>query len=90
MSMCPFCGSAKLKFFARIAGGYERHYIGQVHCMSCGARGPAVNSKKMDYRDHLSPASEALLREQAFARFDRNHQEPQGGDDLPLFAGCEK
>lgn len=89
MNMCPFCGSRKLKFFARIAGGYNRHYIGQVHCLSCGSRGPAVNSGKMDYRDHLSPANEAKLQEQAFARFNCEPK-PQGSDDLPLLAGCEK
>lgn len=69
MNECPFCGSPRLKFFARIAGGYVRHYIGQVHCMKCGARGPVVNSDKMDYREHLTERGTEELSERAFRAF---------------------
>lgn len=66
MRNCPFCGSPRLKFFSRIAGGYERYYIGQIHCMRCGARGPIVKSGKMDFREHLSEHGTAELARRAF------------------------
>jgi hypothetical protein len=70
---CPFCGTDKLKFFARIAGGYSRHYIGQFHCLKCGARSPHVNSRKMDYREHLTQAEEMELQKQAYRKHLKNN-----------------
>ena len=90
MHVCPFCGSEKVKYFARIAGGALRYYIGQVHCLSCGARGPTVNSHKMDYREHLTVAEQCKLCDMAFAMFDCRQNQQQGDDALPLFGGGTK
>jgi hypothetical protein len=77
--ICPFCGTDKLKFFARIAGGYRRHYIGQFHCLKCGARSPIVNSGKMDFREHLTAAEEMELQNKALQAFQpRNHKKQEG------------
>lgn len=73
--ICPFCGTDKLKFFARIAGGYNRHYIGQFYCLKCGARSPIVNSAKMDFRQHLTQAEEMELQKQALQAFQPRKEE---------------
>lgn len=73
--ICPFCGTDKLKFFARIAGGYKRHYIGQFHCLKCGARTPRVNSRMMDYREHLTQAEEIELQNRTLHAFQPSKEE---------------
>ncbi|MBR7119952.1 MAG: hypothetical protein IKC77_07130 [Lentisphaeria bacterium] len=78
--VCLFCGSDKLKFSTRISGGYIRHYIGQFHCLKCGARSPIVNSRKMDFRAHLTQAEEMELQKQALQAFQPRKEDKQEDD----------
>lgn len=66
---CPFCGSANLKPSARQTRGMKNHYIVQVFCLKCGARGPIVKSQGKDWREHFSNQTMSDLAEQAFEAF---------------------
>ena len=74
--ICPFCGTDKMKFSARMSGGYIRHYIGQFRCLKCGARSPIVkNDRRMNYYEHLTQAEEMELQERALQAFQPKKEE---------------
>lgn len=74
--ICPFCGTDKLKFSARMSGGYIRHYIGQFRCLKCGARSPLVShDRRMNYYEHLTKAEEMELQERALQAFQPKKEE---------------
>ena len=73
ISPCPFCGGDKLKCLVRSSrrtGGLKR-YLAQIECGKCGARGPLVRSKLMDWRDYMKESDEYALRDSAFEVFRR-------------------
>ncbi len=82
----PFCGnSAKLRFTHHRSGRETYRVIGQVRCLSCGARGPAVSSQSMDWRDGLTEEALAKMEREAFRRFAARSDTPTDTSDLPLF-----
>lgn len=65
----PFCGSTKLRAFTHSSGGRYKHYISSVHCMKCGCHGPAVKSKKCDYREYPTEQYRMEMEKMAFDKF---------------------
>lgn len=74
---CPFCGSTNLRVFTRRTRGMDIRYLAQVHCMTCGARGPIARTLKMDWRDHLSKAHESELQNLAVEMFQKFYEPPK-------------
>ena len=67
--LCPFCGSANLKASSRRTRGMKNHYLTQVFCLKCGARGPIVKSSDLDWRDTPTYGYMDDLEKKAFAAF---------------------
>ena len=67
---CPFCGSSKLRYYAKQTKGAVKRYVGQIHCTECGARGPRAYSEPMDWRDRLTVSGEEDLFRRTKEAFD--------------------
>ncbi len=69
LKTCPFCGSGNLKASSRRTRGMKGHYLTQIFCLKCGARGPIVKSSDLDWRDTPTCGYMADLEKRAFDAF---------------------
>ena len=66
---CLFCGSSKLVTLLHRTSGATMHYVSQVMCRSCGARGPVVKSDNQDWRDGISSQQAEQMKRTAMEKY---------------------
>ena len=66
---CLFCGSSKLVTLLHRTSGATMHYVSQVMCRSCGARGPVVKSDNQDWREGISAQQAEQMKQTAMEKY---------------------